>query len=76
MEQRLGRKLKPTEFVHHINRRKRDNRLENLIIMGDGEHTTFHHLGKTVPDKVKKLMSKKMKEIRAKKFWSGHRPSV
>ena len=42
MEQYLGRKLKENEDVHHINRIKSDNRLENLKILTKSEHTQIH----------------------------------
>ena len=49
MEQHLGRKLTPDEVVHHINENIRDNRIENLKVMNNKEHTSFHHGGKPSP---------------------------
>lgn len=44
MQQKIGRKLRPTEIVHHINHDFRDNRLENLQIMTRSEHQRLHVL--------------------------------
>lgn len=43
MEQSLGRKLRPDEFVHHINGDKHDNRIENLTIMSPHDHGRLHN---------------------------------
>lgn len=42
MEEYLGRKLTFQEVVHHKNRNKHDNRLENLEILTRAEHAREH----------------------------------
>lgn len=42
MEKYIGRKLKESEIIHHINHDKSDNRIENLQIVTRVEHINMH----------------------------------
>jgi len=44
MEEFIGRKLLPSEFVHHKNHKREDNRIENLEVLSRGEHSRLHRL--------------------------------
>lgn len=64
MSLHLGRQLRANEVVHHLNEDRADNRIENLAIMANGEHTRVHHSGEKRPDEAKARMarSSKMRE--------------
>ncbi len=42
MEQHLGRRLNKDEVVHHMNKDRADNRLENLCLMTASAHMSMH----------------------------------
>jgi hypothetical protein len=42
MEQEIGRKLKRSEHVHHINGDQKDNRIDNLQLLSSSEHAKAH----------------------------------
>lgn len=47
MENHLGRKILPTEDVHHINGDKTDNRIENLEVVPHGDHSIITNTSRT-----------------------------
>lgn len=44
MEQAIGRRLRKDESIHHVNKIRTDNRIENLMLMTKSEHARLHAL--------------------------------
>lgn len=66
MEKHLGRSLERDEVIHHINKDILDNRIENLQLMRNGQHVSFHGTGKIrkgqLTEQGRKSKSDKMKQ--------------
>ena len=43
IEKHIGRHLNKEDIVHHINKIKNDNRLDNLVIVSKKDHQRIHH---------------------------------
>lgn len=53
-ERMIGRKLLPTEIVHHIDENRQNNSEENLLVMSRSQHTR-HHAEKLIPSMVRDI---------------------
>lgn len=50
MEEKLGRKLLRSEFVHHKDEDKTNNHIDNLELMSQGQHSSLHRKKKPNPE--------------------------
>ena len=42
MEKAIGRRLSPGEVVHHVDHKRSNNELENLVLMSRSDHASMH----------------------------------
>jgi len=68
MENHIGRKLDPSEDVHHINEDKTDNRIENLELIEHGRHTTHHNMSREYASGYKLNLSYEERTARSERI--------
>lgn len=59
MGEHIGRALIESEKIHHINGIKDDNRIENLVIISESEHTILHNKMREFAEETKRKISEK-----------------
>ena len=71
MQQHLGRPLKRNEIVHHKNGIKTDNRIENLEILSNGQHTSEHYRSANLWKLRCQGLTKAAQRVEAQSHWSN-----
>jgi hypothetical protein len=70
MEEHLGRPLGRNKVVHHVNQNTLDDRIENLRIMTQHDHRSFHGTGKSRSEQQLSEAVRKKKSISMKAAWA------
>lgn len=75
METHLGRYLLKEEIIHHINKIRNDNRIENLQIVSAKEHAMIHRPRKGIPNS-KETRQKISKALKGRKLSQEHKQAI
>jgi hypothetical protein len=75
MEMLLGRRLKRNEHVHHVNRKKADDRPKNLLLTKPGDHNSMFHRKLRIPLKelVRRYESGESALALSRRYKTDHR---
>ena len=64
MEEHLGRYLSDGEVIHHINNKRDDNRIENLMLTTSGHNVAISNAGRLVTESYRAKRSEIAKRIK------------
>lgn len=73
IEKKIGRKLGKNEIVHHVDGNKKNNEISNLILMTNGEHSSFHNKNRKVSIKTRQKISSSLKKRTVQKGHIGQK---
>lgn len=63
------------ELTHHIDKNHNNNVRENILVLCDSCHKSFHHKGKSISIVVRQKISKSVKDNHPR-YWKGKQRSI